>query len=164
MLVCKNCPSFMENELYPTCNEIGLWPCVAHCDEDNMSRIAWKYRRRHSCHCDGVDWNPSKDEPLKEYYKLGVPSYCEYEFEHTMFDYSVGEHRDVDYGFTRHFKSKRVCQHCGRIIPNRKTCPTCGFKWFDSHPMPSMKKTALTVCIYVALFFSVMWSRMFRRD
>lgn len=69
------------------------------------------------------------NEP-KEYYKMTNTKDCPFYAEHMLHE-MYNKEQDVNYGFSRHFRKTRICQHCGMEIPNRKHCDNCGYDWFD---------------------------------
>ncbi len=106
LLICKKCGFFGEN-----CYMLPY-----------ASKEMW---RVHECLRGDVKFDKM------EFYKTECLKTCPYYTEHFMSEiYSEENIKEVDYSFWRHFKRKRVCQHCGRTIPNRKTCPVCGYDWY----------------------------------
>ena len=123
LLVCKQCEKFEPLLLkYPKVDTVLKgwfeWNNVASC------------HRMHGCFND--DFSVRHGDYLKdtEYFNLdNSKRTCPYFVEHEMYSFNSKESK-VDYGFFRRFKLKRTCQHCGRVIPNRKKCPVCGYDRF----------------------------------
>lgn len=124
ILVCKTCPHFRENQVMPS-KIVNL-----RLDPKNVRKYTMHFRRRHECDLDSFSVKMGRIGAGLEYYNLGIPFECEYAMEHEIYEMN-GEHGVVDYGVSRHFRMKRVCQHCGAEIQNRKTCPRCGYSRFD---------------------------------
>ncbi len=87
----------------------------------------------HMHHCDLMDDRGVllPHNQFKEYFNMECEETCTLYAEQfmTSLNDDFGQ-KPVDYGFWSRFKFKRVCQHCGRVIPNRKTCPVCGYEKF----------------------------------
>ena len=116
ILLCKKCKHFVENG-FDICKVSGWW----------MGKWRPSLYRIHSCIEDGLAFGLSHN---REFYLMETPTTCPYRLEQEMYDINAVRHL-VDYGFWSRFKRNRVCQHCGRIIRNRRKCPICGYNRFD---------------------------------
>ena len=127
MLVCRDCPKFIRGHIMPfSAKHDGRWFVLSDTFLHEMDKY---FHRQNCCELDDFLSRDRSVKPDTEYYRLGIPSDCPYRVEHEMYTFNADSNK-VDYGILRHFRRKRVCQHCGREIPNMKKCPVCGFDRF----------------------------------
>lgn len=158
ILICKQCEHFRENDsIFHSMgmNNPSLYEAY-NVDELEYSRNG----RIHDCYLlDGL-W---ERHALKtEYFNMRVEKHCPYYTEQYLSSLNNEPH-EVNYGFTRHFSKTRVCQHCGRVIPNKKDCPICGYSWFkEYHRWDDMNLWEKIVevfkwVVYLVVIFFTIW-------
>ena len=136
ILVCKKCEWFIENHLDPSIKK--LHDSRTLYDTKWIEKYQPYFRRRHCCRYDDFE----NIECFTEFYKMPVPFECPYAMEHEIYSWN-SENKDVDYDITKYFRINRICQHCGRKIPNKKHCNNCGYDWFKVYT--SYNDTALII-------------------
>ena len=113
------------------------------------------FRRRHSCELEYASFQHGDMDLFVEYYKTDAPKGCPYAFEHEAYGL-INKCRDVNYGISRHFSRTRVCQHCGEVIANKKSCPNCGYERFATYRPYDEKALLISTIIKVMLYILMM--------
>jgi hypothetical protein len=158
ILICKHCEHFRENDsLFDTLGMRNPTLYEAYEGDD------LEYSRNGRIHdCELFDGFWERHALKTEFFKLEITKICPYYCEQCL-SLLNNELHDVNYGFTRYFSKTRVCQHCGRVIPNKVDCPICGYKKFKNyHKWQDMTLWEKMVdlfkwIVYLAVFFFAAW-------